>query len=66
MVNIILDFFGKRFSKDIVGTISDGVSVMVKYGILLSAHLQMFYNHAIHLAHQKQKTMKSAIISIVR
>lgn len=50
LVNTKLVTFGLSFERDIVATVSDGASVMLKYGTLSPALLQTCYNHAIHLA----------------
>lgn len=41
--------YGVNFNTDIVASSHDGVSVMVKYGRIISAESQCCYNHAIHL-----------------
>lgn len=41
---------GVDFNQDIVASIHDGASVMVKYGRIISAESQCCYSHAIHLS----------------
>jgi len=45
-----LQSFGLNFSEDIVAIVTDGASVMVKVGTLISTEHQLCYAHGIQLA----------------
>lgn len=63
LVNNRLRSFHINFDQDIVGTTSDGASVMIKFGSLTPSELQLCYNHAIHLAVLKVFYCKSTQVS---
>ena len=65
-----LQSFGLNLSKDIVAIDTDGASVMVKVGTLISAEQQLCYAHGIQLAvvdvlyKRKRKTTAVAEVKV--
>ena len=49
-IKVRLEKFGLNFEDDIVCSITDGASVMVKFGTLTNSLHQLCFAHGIHLA----------------
>ena len=59
-----LDYFGLKFDEHFFACVSDGASVMVKFGKLATSESELCFAHGIHLAvcdavYEKKKKSKT-------